>query len=590
MHFLIKTFILAMPLVCIAQGNLVGQLNNGHFSSWENVPHIIESVTETDYRDQFDQLHKLTWIKLGFPQASMGLNKEDHQRYMLKTKARWKQWWASTGKPVSTERKQDAKIDQAAFQMAWNFIGTKKERPKTIPPVWIPKNWTLYVSFKNGDYQGREDELWIIERLEERASLTKLRQDYIRNSWKSQLVLSELDDFSPEQADKTLKAICYLNKFAPPTNAKVPNDTMTGLYYPNASLRLRDGGNRIVWNTQGYEFSKSVPEYGDGVCGRSCYFLKTTFAEKDNWTEVSEPTSEQLAATRRFLAFSKPYFSTSASLIVKLFGSVGQKLERDSLLDWAEKQKAATNPDMDWTVRCSDFSTGAKVNVLGFTRLQMQKTLEEIKRIDVRLKDNQDLAEIRDTAQEKVKELELHAANMLATEKKDDEDELQSYPQPLRDLIKADRHPDDSDLSHLSAAVQVIRQDPDPELFKQLILELDDGTLRMRSLLTQTLLNDHDLLDLKPWGAPERAVAINSCIESLPLARKKGTESDLVQILLRVFGGGKISIEGRNGPTSIEVLVSKHGYSVRSGGASIALSMEEAQKELRRLYANSKKK
>ena len=88
---------------------------------------------------------------------------------MLQTKREWKQWWESTGKPVSKQNEQDAKVDQQSFQMAWEFLGTKQETPKSIAPVWIPTAWTLYVTFNNGDYMGRENEVWIIDREAENA-------------------------------------------------------------------------------------------------------------------------------------------------------------------------------------------------------------------------------------------------------------------------------------------------------------------------------------------------------------------------------------------------------------------------------------
>ena len=37
------------------------------------------------------------------------------------TKRKWQEWWESTGKPVSEVKKQGAKIDQEAFQMAWEL-------------------------------------------------------------------------------------------------------------------------------------------------------------------------------------------------------------------------------------------------------------------------------------------------------------------------------------------------------------------------------------------------------------------------------------------------------------------------------------
>ena len=132
MKFPIQVLWFSVSLTCFVQNSVVGQLNNGHFSSWENVPDIIESVTKTNYHDQFEQLHELTWIKLGSPHMS-DFSKEEQQRHVLQTKERWTQWWASTGEPTLDRKKQDAEIDRAAFQLALNFIGVENEKPKEIP-------------------------------------------------------------------------------------------------------------------------------------------------------------------------------------------------------------------------------------------------------------------------------------------------------------------------------------------------------------------------------------------------------------------------------------------------------------------------
>jgi len=156
-------------------------------------------------------------------------------------------------------------------------------------------------------------------------------------------------------------------------------------------------------------------------------------------------------------------------------------------------------------------------------------------------------------------------------------------------LIKVDRLQRDSELKNLSAAVQAIRENPDPKLFKQLVLELDDGTLQMRSLLTHIILNDHDILALKPWGEKEEAIAIDACIDALPLA-DENSKMDLAEILLRAFGGGDITIVGKDGRgRNIRVTIEANGYSLMLGGEGTnPLSIEDAQQELRRLYKKSK--
>ena len=111
----------------------------------------------------------------------------------------------------------------------------------------------------------------------------------------------------------------------------------------------------------------------------------------------------------------------------------------------------------------------------------------------------------------------------------------------------------------------------------------------MRSLLTFIILNEHDLLELKPWGEKEEAIAIGACIDALPLA-KGLSRSSLIEILLRVFGGGEIEVEGDNGGSRIAVTVLENGYQTTYDGSSSPLSLKDAQQELRRLYKKSKEK
>ena len=146
---------------------------DGHFSSWKDVPQIIDSIDLANCKTQLEQLHQLTRIKLGYPQASVCLSKQDHQLYMLQTKRNWEQWWETTGKPVSELKSKEAKIDLKALQLARKFLGTKQ--PPSVLPVWIPKTWSLYITYSNGDYGGKETEVWIIERQTSSASMSRLR-------------------------------------------------------------------------------------------------------------------------------------------------------------------------------------------------------------------------------------------------------------------------------------------------------------------------------------------------------------------------------------------------------------------------------
>ena len=557
---------------------------DGHFSSWEQVPEIIDSMNEADYRQQLEDLHQLTRIKLGFPQTSQCLNDAEHGQYMLQTKQNWKDWWESTGKPVSLLKKQNAKVDRPAFEMAWKFIGSKQKSPDPISPVWIPDAWSLHVSFSNGDYGGREKELWIIERKVGSASLSKLRGDHSKGDWT--VVMSEIAGFSPENADHLLKALCYLHLYAREAGEEVPDNEMKGLYYPHATLQLRDGKNGFLWNTEGYDFSKSRPEYGDGESGRSYYFLSSSYPAGEMWKQVAKPTSDQMAPYRKVLSASKPYFNKSADDIIQLFGQHGGSSEKQAMLEWGDKQKTATDPEMDWKIRSDDFGTQMKVNVINSTRSEIQQTQKHIKKLGDRLH----LAKLTDEVlfdadRAKERELEKYIAEMLGIEKAEEEAEIQSHPQPLRDLVRVHEHPDDPDLKHLSAAIQSIRNAPDPMLFKQLAKELD--ALDKKTLLRGILINEHDQFDLKPWDNKLEAIAVAACIDSMSTVNDEALQN-LVETLLHVCGGGKIQIQGKDMVSSIEVKKTKDGSCLTLSGADDPLPIKEAQAELQRIYKKSR--
>ena len=183
--------------------------------------------------------------------------------------------------------------------------------------------------------------------------------------------------------------------------------------------------------------------------------------------------------------------------------------------------------------------------------------------------------------------LYLSGVDMFAAEERAKADSRRRYPEPLRGLIKIDEHPDDSNLAHLATAIQAIRDNPDPKLFHQLVQEMHEGTLAIRSLLEQILLNERDLLKVSPWDKTREAIAVNATIDALPSAKGKA-RTDLTVILLKVCGGGRIEIEGINGGTSVEVVMTDTGYTLTLGSATQPLSWKAAQRSLRDRYAQSR--
>lgn len=315
--------------------------------------------------------------------------------------------------------------------------------------------------------------------------------------------------------------------------------------------------------------------------GLTYYFLRTNFSEDVNWKVVSDPTSAQLAPYREFLSSNKPYFCKAASDVVQFFGQKGGRTELRVMLEWAEKQKAATNPDMDWKSLNDDFGTAAKVNVINFTRFDIQKTLEAIRSLEGKLK----VIDLDDVDESKVKELEDYVRQMLEIERQEKSDALLRHPEPLRRLIKVIQRVDEPDLPTRSEAINAIRKNPDPELFRQLVQEMNEGTARVKVMFGDILLGEASHLDVKPWGAKEEAVAIHTCIDSVALAKNW---EDLVGTILRVCGGGKIEMEVNGKTRRIEVVPRENGYSTIFGGASHPLPLDKAKDELRRLYKESR--
>ena len=105
-------------------------------------------------------------------------------------------------------------------------------------------------------------------------------------------------------------------------------------------------------------------------------------------------------------------------------------------------------------------------------------------------------------------------------------------------------------------------------------------------LLEHILFNELHL-EVEPWDAKEESIAVNACIDALPLA-KDSARNTLTELVLRVCGGGAVELPGTFRGTRIEVTQTKNGRSMRQSGVLYPPSLEAAQDELRRLYIKSK--
>lgn len=67
---------------------------------------------------------------------------------------------------------------------------------------------------------------------------------------------------------------------------------------------------------------------------------------------------------------------------------------------------------------------------------------------------------------------------LFIAQENEKKEKRQKFPLPLRKLIEAAEHPDDSDLVHYRQHLNEIRNKPDPELLRQLISVMHEGTLQ----------------------------------------------------------------------------------------------------------------
>ncbi|MEM7456386.1 MAG: hypothetical protein AAF456_18720 [Planctomycetota bacterium] len=178
-------------------------------------------------------------------------------------------------------------------------------------------------------------------------------------------------------------------------------------------------------------------------------------------------------------------------------------------------------------------------------------------------------------------ELYLSGAEMFAAEERTKAEARLRYPEPLRDLVRISEHPDDSDLTHLSNSIQAIRNNPDPLLIQQLVREMHEGTLRIRSLVEQVLIGER-LPGIQPWDTEQQAIAVNAFIDALPGAEELA-RVHLVEIILRLCGGGSITVDDND----VHVTLGDDGYTLAISNALRSVPMTHTQDNLRHLFEKS---
>ena len=117
----------------------------------------------------------------------------------------------------------------------------------------------------------------------------------------------------------------------------------------------------------------------------------------------------------------------------------------------------------------------------------------------------------------------------------------EKYPQPLRALVAARETPDDSDLIAYKRALNEIRKNPSPELFRQFTEWVDEGTREIHGMLEAVLFGS--FFKLEPWDERQRTVALRTLTEALPNVKTPSALTDLLVLLLQARGGGALKLD-----------------------------------------------
>lgn len=118
-------------------------------------------------------------------------------------------------------------------------------------------------------------------------------------------------------------------------------------------------------------------------------------------------------------------------------------------------------------------------------------------------------------------------------------------PQPLQALVVARETPGDSELKAYSQALSEIRRDPDSLLFQQLAERISEGTLAMRSLLEDIILDNASFLKVAPWLPAKRIRALSMTVAAFKKADTPSGLKDLGRIVMDGLGGGTVLVKGQ---------------------------------------------
>ena len=165
------------------------------------------------------------------------------------------------------------------------------------------------------------------------------------------------------------------------------------------------------------------------------------------------------------------------------------------------------------------------------------------------------------------------------------------YPPPLRLLVEAMEAQDDSDLIAYKRALNKIRTNPPPVLFRQFAERIHEGTGRIQGMLGDLLFDSY--LDLEKWGEPQRRTALRALVDSLPYVKTNQDLDHLIALLLQAHGGGelKIKVSGSTGVIDVKAQRSDDGSrstfttsSQNISSKNLAPAADEAREKLKQMY------
>lgn len=165
------------------------------------------------------------------------------------------------------------------------------------------------------------------------------------------------------------------------------------------------------------------------------------------------------------------------------------------------------------------------------------------------------------------------------------------YPLPLRSLVEARETPDDYDLIAYKRALNEVRRNPSPELFRQFAEWIHEGTCEIQGTLEHILFDD--FLKLEKWEEPQRKIALRALADALPHVKTNLDLDQLVVFLLQALGGGdlKLAVVGTNARIDVKAHTFPDGsgasYSPNSQNVSLenlTVAAEQCRKSLKERY------